>query len=62
MNIVLSKGFFVGKFLKKSQLFFIHIFKVGNKDFNKVSIKLFNRCVGLSGAADIGPLFKPSGQ
>ena len=35
---------------------------MGTRDFNKISIKLHNRCVGLSGPQDIGLAFKSSGQ
>ena len=60
--IVPSKGIFAGNFLKKSQPSFIYVSKVGARDFNKVSIKLLNRCVGLYGPPDIGLPFKSSGQ
>ena len=44
--IVLSKGIFVGT--KKSQSSIIYVSKVGTIDFDKISAKLLNRCVGLS--------------
>ena len=57
---MLSKGIFVGNFLKKSQSSFIYVFKEGTRGFNKISIKLLNRCVKLSGPPDIVLLFKSS--
>ena len=57
---MLAKGFVVGNFLKKSQSSFIYVFKVGSRGFNKISIKLLNHCVGLSGPPDIGLPFKSS--
>ena len=60
--IVLSKGIFAGNFLKNSQSSFIHIFKVGTRGFNKISIKLLSCCGGLSGPSDISLPFKLSGQ
>ena len=36
------------------------MFKVGTKGFNKISIKLLNRCAGLSGTPDIGVPFRAS--
>ena len=60
--IVLSKSIFVGNFHKKPQSSFVYVAKVGTRDFNKISIKLLNRCVGLSGPPDIGLAFKSSGQ
>ena len=61
-HIVLSKGIFVGKFLKKSQSSFLYVFKVGTRGFNKISIKLLNRCVGISKPPGISLPFKSSGQ
>ena len=58
---MLSKGIFVGNFLKKSQSSFIYVFKVGTRGFNKISIKLLNRYDGFSGPPDIGLPFKSSG-
>ena len=58
---MLSKCIFVGNFLKKSQSSLIYVFKVGTRGFNKISIKLLNRCVGLSGTPDIGVPFRSSG-
>ena len=52
--IMISKGIFVDNILKKSQSSFIYVFKMGTKDFNKILVKLLNRCVGLSGPSDIG--------
>ena len=60
--IVLSKGIFVGNFLKKFQSSFIYVFKLGTRSSNKISIKLLNLCAGLFGPADIGLPFKSSGQ
>ena len=57
---MLSKCIFVGNFLKKSQLSLIYVFKVGTRGFNKISIKLLNRCAGLSGTPDIGVPFRAS--
>ena len=59
---MLSKGIFVGNFLKKSQSSFIYVFKVGTRGFNKISVKLLHHCVGLSRLPDIGLPFKSSGQ
>ena len=59
---MLSKDIFVGNFLKKSQSSFIYVFKVGTRNFNKIPIKLLNRCVGLFGPPDIDLPFKSSGQ
>ena len=59
---MLLKGIFVGNFLKKSQSYFVYVIKVGTRSFDKISIKLFNRCVGLSRPPDIGLFFKSLGQ
>ena len=62
INTILRKGIFVGNFLKKSQSSFIYVFKVGPRNFTKISIKLLNRCVGLCGPPDIDLPFKSLGQ
>ena len=59
---MLSKGIYVGNFLKKSQSSLIYVFKVGIRGFNEISIKLLNRFVGLSGPPDIGLPFRSSGH
>ena len=59
---MLSKGIFVVNNLMKSKLFFIHVFKMGTRCFNKNSVKLLNRCVGLSGPPDFGLPFKSLDQ
>ena len=49
---------------QKSQSSFIYLFEVGTRTrgFNKISIKLRNRCVGLSGPPDTGLPLKSWGQ
>ena len=58
---MLSKGIFVSNFLKNPNNL-LYVFQLGTRGFNKISIKLLNCCVGLSGPSDVGLLLKSSGQ